>query len=1139
MKVAIVQIMSLAGLLVSSQLSMALTQGQLAQGNRLIADIKSGALASDAARQKAQKMAPYISSHQREELEIVAAQKGIPDIFNPAPAVMTTTAPAITTPQVIAEKPKNVIAPTQQPLTQPMTVKAPEKTIPAAEEQANAVKEVQKKHYAQALHDLHEQRWTMMPDELSKTFSVLEKQFKGYEIPGGVERIEILSAITNGSAYLERINKIRNEIEAVYADYKKTSPLTLDKKQSYLDRIQALQGKLADANLDNIPSTAKVSGAMSAAQELLEKYEKEIEKAPTEAYELSTETGAVLEKQPSSFLEELSKPRTLKSAELRGQKPVELKVALLAEIGNKPTLKPVGVGDLAKTIHDLYTDIMNRTITKNDIPALEAKLVVIDQKLSIVPSGGQKELAEQLSVDAKKELEALKEYVKPESSKVSIPVKTIVPKALIREMLDLHTELRRAASQQRQNLKKLSDSEWNAFKKRLDENQKSLDTAKKEDAGSLKKAAESFRNELSDKGFLSLSLQELQNDTSELLYGYLLNVNYEKVEPQKTQEIPAIQSKPKETGQPKVTPTTSKVPEKTVDTSVAEFAKLVERSDAFSQRIGGFPTTNNRIKVIAQGDSAKQAEIVKQAQNTYPLVDPRVMTLIDDFLSYKKIHGTTKEKNLYATINNRVQFIDRLLSKRPLAFLTDKDSYLLRDGKTEADGGFEAIGTIDEKFPLVLKDYLSYHEMQIAALLGVSVPTYFINNGWRAINSGNDGKLGDPGTYEPSGIYVGLVGARFEKPGLMEWRHMIITKEQNTTENGYGLHADMKNNPYLALWSKFYGLTFPTFDEAVKDTSGRYIALGNQYFDGAVYKERMRAVIEPFLLDAQRRGIAANKKAYVHAVGLGLGVWEKTPQQAVLMLAVYADIIKSNNLSMIADIDFSWFPDTANSCGGVTNGGMFKTATNNITIHFSKRNPADLLQGADAGKLLVASYAWDGNSYPGNEYWKRLLHASGDPAAACCSTIPELQNPEINHFTQSKPKETAQTQPAPMVIPVQQLPAVQELHRHIAESNNPAYAFKALLAEINLWYGLSTDPEFTIKPDEYFELAQKIQKFLDSPNHNKSELIDLKFPIQNNLQIIANKATTGDHPKVVIDKVWAEQDRLEKFIDTLIKKLNK
>ena len=34
--------------------------------------------------------------------------------------------------------------------------------------------------------------------------------------------------------------------------------------------------------------------------------------------------------------------------------------------------------------------------------------------------------------------------------------------------------------------------------------------------------------------------------------------------------------------------------------------------------------------------------------------------------------------------------------------------------------------------------------------------------------------------------------------------------------------------------------------------------------------------------------------------------------------------------------------------------------------------------------------------FTGNEYWQGLLSASGDPAAACCTQIPQLQNAYIN-----------------------------------------------------------------------------------------------------------------------------------------------
>merc|ERR1711964_7596 len=50
------------------------------------------------------------------------------------------------------------------------------------------------------------------------------------------------------------------------------------------------------------------------------------------------------------------------------------------------------------------------------------------------------------------------------------------------------------------------------------------------------------------------------------------------------------------------------------------------------------------------------------------------------------------------------------------------------------------------------------------------------------------------------------------------------------------------------------------------------------------------------------------------------------------------------------------------------------------------------------GPLIVTNYAWDSNSYPGNEvYWGRdYFTSSGDPAAWCCSTVGRAGNPEIN-----------------------------------------------------------------------------------------------------------------------------------------------
>lgn len=46
-------------------------------------------------------------------------------------------------------------------------------------------------------------------------------------------------------------------------------------------------------------------------------------------------------------------------------------------------------------------------------------------------------------------------------------------------------------------------------------------------------------------------------------------------------------------------------------------------------------------------------------------------------------------------------------------------------------GGFDDIGTDNEKSLLVLKDYISYDEMKISALMATCSPTRAINDGDR------------------------------------------------------------------------------------------------------------------------------------------------------------------------------------------------------------------------------------------------------------------------------------------------------------------------------------------------------------------------------------------------------------------------
>ncbi len=387
-----------------------------------------------------------------------------------------------------------------------------------------------------------------------------------------------------------------------------------------------------------------------------------------------------------------------------------------------------------------------------------------------------------------------------------------------------------------------------------------------------------------------------------------------------------------------------------------------------------------------------QGEVEEHARGTRPLLHEDVARMLDAWLELKREAGSPVERARYAGVD-RVGLVDRMLRCRPLAFLNASDSYLLRDG-VEGSGGFELIGTADERPPLTLARLQSYDEMALSALLGVSVPTHFINRGHR----GNAARPAPVGSFEPRGVYVGLVGARFERRRRMEWQQLMVEPAQNTAASGYGPDADADDprTRMCRLWARLLGLDhLPLYEEAA-GAPDRFLPLGGgRYLDAEAYRRRLRMSVEPFLLDANLRARQAGRRAYVHVVGLGLGVWAVHLAQAELQAQVYCDVLRQHRLEQIADLDFSWFGD-ASRCGDAGHGELLRVGGNSARVHFSRRDPAALLEGDDEGKLLVAQYAWDSNAFPGNEYWAGALTASGDPAAACCSIIPLLQNVDVN-----------------------------------------------------------------------------------------------------------------------------------------------
>ena len=133
--------------------------------------------------------------------------------------------------------------------------------------------------------------------------------------------------------------------------------------------------------------------------------------------------------------------------------------------------------------------------------------------------------------------------------------------------------------------------------------------------------------------------------------------------------------------------------------------------------------------------------------------------------------------------------------------------------------------------------------------------------------------------------------------------------------------------------------------------------------------------------------------------GLGLGVWSggvpNGPEQQDRTKLFYTALIKCLNYyseklnTTIFYIDLSYFNTL--SFENFINFQKIKPfsvkITNSENSYFSK---------VVYDELLVLSFAWDGISYPGNEYYNRGWSDSGDPQAAVNSSLGVLGNPDIN-----------------------------------------------------------------------------------------------------------------------------------------------
>lgn len=309
---------------------------------------------------------------------------------------------------------------------------------------------------------------------------------------------------------------------------------------------------------------------------------------------------------------------------------------------------------------------------------------------------------------------------------------------------------------------------------------------------------------------------------------------------------------------------------------------LLANSCKFS-KLRPFSTVENTIWVMLDRHSTShpqlRGQVAHHARNSHIIVHSNVAILLEEFLADRRgHHGTEPERALYSDMDVP-RLVRRLICCRPLMFLGKQvtthnmclhlsdgpdgclqDFWMLIDG-TEGEGGFELVGTPDQSEPILLQNYLSYDEIALSALLVVSTPTHFINDGEKLNFGRTDGHL-------RSGILVATVGARFERPDVMESTTMLVDRVTCTAENGYGGDgSDSKRRAWLNMWARCFDLpggSLPTaseaelqapgrggvFDDQTRATESLFVRTGQSSFLNAVaYTARMRILAEWYVCD--------------------------------------------------------------------------------------------------------------------------------------------------------------------------------------------------------------------------------------------------------------------------------------------------
>lgn len=405
--------------------------------------------------------------------------------------------------------------------------------------------------------------------------------------------------------------------------------------------------------------------------------------------------------------------------------------------------------------------------------------------------------------------------------------------------------------------------------------------------------------------------------------------------------------------------------------------------------------------------------MVEMAKNTRPFVSIEIWNMLGQFMDFMRNLPGEEGANYRAVYKDfsAAHLVKRLLFKRPVVFWKKNDSFILRWNGNAAIEGSNKHLDVAKKLKKSLDaphlfDYISYDENLLSSLICMSTPTFYVSDGSSKSKSVKSHK-----PHIEKGILCGLVGARNAKQGFMENRFVCPRSSKHST------NVHMSDD----FWIKsVYSEAFPEGKIPSKEEIQACPQLYHSIYEDGVnvvyFEKRLMFSIVPYIREAMARGIEMKRDIFCAVPGIGSGVWRGKINAVLVIKLIIQGILKF----LDREFDVCHFSPLKALALPVTNLLNYSTyqptgkikeikIDENEKISIIFNDPKDhkieifnefryvggLLPDEFASCLSVAAYAWDGNSYPGNEYWCGKL-SSFDSQAIYCSLLGQFQNPEVN-----------------------------------------------------------------------------------------------------------------------------------------------